>query len=362
MERAQILRTGIGWFAVLGVLVQGAWAQSSESWLCTEGVATLRKGDSILACGIGIGASEPEARLKALDYAKAEFERICSMSSDCRGREVVLIPGRNTCETQGEEQVRCYRGITFEIAKSGTGGGANPDYEIAFLNERIKLREQELEVARNAFEKRQKLKELDRQISAMNRDEPDAVTTQKEPLAPHEQFFNLGLEAGGLPLPVELVGVDSPVMVSLYFEFRPLRWLGLRAGVHNVANGYEVSDFYYDEGGAFTGSGYSLGIPFYFNISGIKDESHLFIMPEWGSLDWELTLNSGQYLSSYSSYYQLYTFTGEQNYRALSLGFEYRPKTGLGYSIRAGVQSFEEIGLVEGETGSFVGLSLFLCF
>jgi hypothetical protein len=359
------IRLGINLFyALVLIVLSSPTARAADSWACTEGVATLRKGDAILACGIGLGSTEPEARLKALDYAKAEFDRVCSMSSDCRGREVTLIPGRNACETLAEGQVRCYRGMTFEWVKGPATGDGTSEAEMALLNERIRLREQELEAAREAFEKRQRLKELDRKIAAMNRDdESEAGRLERETLAPHSQWFTVGGEFGVMGLPWDLPQVETPVVVSFFLEFRPTRWLGFRGGVGGFNNGYEVSEYYYDYGANVSGSVLTIGVPLYYNLSGAEDTAHFFVLPEYGSMDWEFQYNTGEYAgSSYYSPYELQTLTGSQDFTALSIGFESRPKTGLGYSFRVGVQKYEDYYDLKGETQATLGFSFFVSF
>src|SRR5271154_1053759 len=83
-------------------------AFASDAWICQE-AASIKDGNEVLACGVGEGENEAQARIDALEKAKAEFNEICDQSVDCRGRETVVTPLRNTCEIL-PNVVRCYRG------------------------------------------------------------------------------------------------------------------------------------------------------------------------------------------------------------------------------------------------------------
>lgn len=84
-------------------------------WLCTE-EASQRRGSSVLACGIGHGASEEEARDKALDAAAVEFKKICDLSSDCHRENVKANPQRTECEKE-RTGYSCRRLVQFEMAE-----------------------------------------------------------------------------------------------------------------------------------------------------------------------------------------------------------------------------------------------------
>jgi hypothetical protein len=89
----------------------------AADWLCGQ-EASQRRGSSILACGIGTGSDENEARSKAFDAAKTEFGKVCQSSDDCRGHEITVEPARTSCEmTDGK--MTCHRLLTFTIGKKG---------------------------------------------------------------------------------------------------------------------------------------------------------------------------------------------------------------------------------------------------
>lgn len=99
--------------AVVGVLI-GVRGAVADSWLCTD-EASQRKGNAILACGIGVGSDENVARLTAFDAAKAEFVKLCSASDDCKRRIITVQPHRTACEQNAEKGYKCYRLIEFDI-------------------------------------------------------------------------------------------------------------------------------------------------------------------------------------------------------------------------------------------------------
>ncbi|MDH5692408.1 MAG: hypothetical protein OEZ47_04830, partial [Gammaproteobacteria bacterium] len=57
-----------------------------------------------------------------------EFKLICDESLDCRGRPTRVDPLRNTCESTGKNQVKCYRGLryTFMDDEGGLFGRSTP--------------------------------------------------------------------------------------------------------------------------------------------------------------------------------------------------------------------------------------------
>jgi len=82
-------------------------------WLCTEEASQLR-GDSVIACGVGLGPTEAMARQDALEKAKQEFEGICEQSYHCRGHETKVEPLRNSC-SPNPKGYECVRGFRYEI-------------------------------------------------------------------------------------------------------------------------------------------------------------------------------------------------------------------------------------------------------
>jgi hypothetical protein len=98
---------------------------ASESWLCTES-STRRSGTTIQACGVGLGADESEAKLKALAHAQIEFNVLCQASSDCQGRPVFADPKRTTCEKKNDK-VECRRMVSFSFVPKAIPGIDNDD-------------------------------------------------------------------------------------------------------------------------------------------------------------------------------------------------------------------------------------------
>lgn len=104
------------------LLLKSGASHAKDSWLCTE-ASSQRFGQDIHSCGIGLGKDEAEARLKAFDSAKAEFNKVCDSSDDCKGHEITVDPKRTTCEQTGTG-FKCYRMIVFSIRDS-----LKPQYE-----------------------------------------------------------------------------------------------------------------------------------------------------------------------------------------------------------------------------------------
>jgi hypothetical protein len=90
----------------------------ADEWICTE-ASSRRTGSQILACGVGLGVTESEARNKAFENARTEFSNVCKNSSDCVDHSVILTPKRTSCEVvkNGKKQsgYKCYRALVFDI-------------------------------------------------------------------------------------------------------------------------------------------------------------------------------------------------------------------------------------------------------
>ena len=99
---------------LIGSLLFAFASVASESWLCTE-EASQRRGDQILSCGIGKGSDENEARKNAFENSKAEFDRICSRSTDCRGHTVSIEPRRTSCVEKAGSGFICHRLLAFTL-------------------------------------------------------------------------------------------------------------------------------------------------------------------------------------------------------------------------------------------------------
>lgn len=100
---------------ILSMTAQTANA-SNDQWLCKE-EASQRRSNTVVSCGIGTGGSEDDARAKAFESAKAEFDRVCNASSDCIYHEVKAIPKRTDCSYKDNQYV-CYRLVDFTIGQA----------------------------------------------------------------------------------------------------------------------------------------------------------------------------------------------------------------------------------------------------
>lgn len=115
-------------------------AGAKESWFCTQESSKII-GNQVYACGVALALDEGAARAYASTNAKNEFDFICSMSSDCRGREFSVTPKRTTCAPDSGG-VKCHRLLVFTLADAsvpkkqmitlpanyGTATGKNGDY------------------------------------------------------------------------------------------------------------------------------------------------------------------------------------------------------------------------------------------
>jgi hypothetical protein len=89
-------------------------AHSQDEWLCRE-ASSVRQGDILIACGVGVGAYEAHARQEALRHAYYEMKQICRMSSSCNSETLDVRPLRTDCKRWKEKGYKCYRGIQASI-------------------------------------------------------------------------------------------------------------------------------------------------------------------------------------------------------------------------------------------------------
>lgn len=82
---------------------------SADEWFCTE-ESSQRRGNAIVACGVGESPTESVARARSLAAAQAEFDAICNISYDCHGHQILVEPKRMTCKDG-----KCYRLVQFTI-------------------------------------------------------------------------------------------------------------------------------------------------------------------------------------------------------------------------------------------------------
>lgn len=110
---------------VIGILMFDR-AIAKETWFCTEEASQLSGNGDLKACGKGLGATEQIARQRAFHEAHMEFWKLCQASSTCKGYQVSIVPGRETCEEKKSpptgyiEYTRwtCYRMLTFIVDRS----------------------------------------------------------------------------------------------------------------------------------------------------------------------------------------------------------------------------------------------------
>lgn len=90
-------------------------ALAGDEWFCSS-ESSRRSGSLIQACGVGEAATEAEARVKATQAAREEFNLICRQDSQCVGRALTVNPKRQTCSIQGG-QIKCVRMVEYTIGR-----------------------------------------------------------------------------------------------------------------------------------------------------------------------------------------------------------------------------------------------------
>lgn len=70
---------------------------SAEGWFCQQQSA-VRTNDGFRICGAGQDLMmEADARMMAMKNAIQLFQDLCEISSDCKKKDRIAIPGRTEC-------------------------------------------------------------------------------------------------------------------------------------------------------------------------------------------------------------------------------------------------------------------------
>lgn len=93
---------------LLAMMILISIGAEAEDWFCTE-EAAVRDGNQLQVCGIGESMTEGGARSRALKLAIEEASLLCSVSTDCRGQKVMVVPKRTTCSRDKQGIWKCYR-------------------------------------------------------------------------------------------------------------------------------------------------------------------------------------------------------------------------------------------------------------
>ena len=102
---------------ILGLMSR---AIAQDQWFCTDDQAK-REGNALMICGVGTASTEGDARTKALINSVNEFQIMCNLSSDCKGRKFIVEPKRSTCLANPSkfhsefQNFTCHRLLVFTI-------------------------------------------------------------------------------------------------------------------------------------------------------------------------------------------------------------------------------------------------------
>jgi len=100
-------------------------ANAGDDWLCKE-EASIKRGNSIYACGVAKAHLEQEAKDSAFVAAQNEFKNICNASESCKDKKIDVEAKRTECEAipkiegafmpgQNYYQFKCYRLVVFTM-------------------------------------------------------------------------------------------------------------------------------------------------------------------------------------------------------------------------------------------------------
>lgn len=185
----------------LGLTLGHSRVARASDWLCEE-AASVRRGTEILACGVGEGPTEDVARKKALVAAQLEFLELCGSSDDCKNHKSISSPLRTTCSTLPSGQVRCYRGLSYQITPEvQTTSIFNEATQEALMMKRLALQE-ELKVLSAIEAEKKEVDRLEKKIQEKDFSNPEPVKVPAQAEAPvaarptHFSHWAFGLTKG----------------------------------------------------------------------------------------------------------------------------------------------------------------------
>lgn len=134
------------------------------NWLC-EQASSVKEGSSITSCGVGEANDLEAARRKSRESAIEEFDRLCDLSLDCKGKQVTITPLRTDCKPTNNGFI-CYRGIKFEIHEENA---SNSEVNTAAIDAELEKKKLEIELLEKKINS---IKELnDAKATALEREE-----------------------------------------------------------------------------------------------------------------------------------------------------------------------------------------------
>ena len=137
---------------------------SSSSWLCKE-ASSQAQGDTFYACGHAVEENLAEARNKALEAAKSEFEAFCNDSENCKDNAYNIAPMRTDC-TESEGKHSCYRGLEYTILKNKRKSMKVNKNEISKI---IKQKEKELSDLEETLQEAIKLQQIEKRTEYLKK-------------------------------------------------------------------------------------------------------------------------------------------------------------------------------------------------
>lgn len=150
-------------FLLMGINLLGDSAAFGTDWICRE-AASVRNGNVLLVCGVGVAEKEQDARIEALRNATKEFKELCLQSDDCKNHESTVEPMRTDCEKVGGTY-KCYRAFSYQITNK-VSDSAFLKYQKQLLDEEIRLSEEKVQLMREVKEREEKLSELRKKIAS----------------------------------------------------------------------------------------------------------------------------------------------------------------------------------------------------
>lgn len=190
---------------------------SPASWLCKE-AASHAQGNTFYACGHATEVSLADARNKALEAAKSEFEAFCNDSEDCKDRAYNISPMRTDC-SESNGKYSCYRGLEYTILKDKRTSMKVNKNELSKL---IKQKEKELNELEENLQEAIKLQQIDRRTEYLK--EVDAKEVEIEQLDHmKEDYTSKAIE-------FKFVGLGTPLKDREGSNSKKVTFFGVGAG------------------------------------------------------------------------------------------------------------------------------------
>jgi len=153
-------------FVLIGFFL-GTQAYAGEAFVCDK-TSSVRKGQVIHSCGVGVSKKKNQAQNEALKKAHEKYSMLCNQQFDCKNYLTVVIPTWEKCEKK-KGSYQCFKNLKVKITKTKNSELSNmdiQDLQVVFetLKRELSSEEKSEAVSQNDPEADRKLKSIKKRI------------------------------------------------------------------------------------------------------------------------------------------------------------------------------------------------------